>query len=642
MQAQQFWTRTYQKNIGKMIGVCYRYVGDRSVAEDLAHEAFLKAIEKSDQYHNFGRFEAWLMRINLNNTLDYLRKQPYFQSVEEVEIYDDVQETEEEALPAADFTEQEILEAVCSLPEKQRTVFNLYVFEKQKHTQIAETLQIGVRSSKRYLSEARAQLQARLTNIHKRKKSLLMVLLPFIPHKAHAIDRLCRTKLQHLSVAPAQSSPLAGVNWVAAPKPSTWMVLSAAKVPAVATATAGIAAVAVSGTLIVMQPAAPTEQHNTLSTNEMHNPIGVVVDTLETEGDTTTCRNIPIVETRCTTSLQQPMTEKTTTEIIPKHPAKQTAPVVPPLSETPCPCQKDTAASSQNQSYLYNIKRSNYITMYETAQVAYKRKLEPFTSLTSSSIIDVTIARGKESVAYITADSNVIDYVLTEVVDVIDPKSFEVVGKNLLVSLKRGSPKTDSPISVTIYTPHLKEVTLQGLGNVTAYEINEDSFTVTNQGTGSFKCTCLVAKKELVLENNGAGTIDVAYLCYNTLTITNKGVGNITATETMTKGKTSIVNVQNSSVGNVSLKVLDVNILTLKNGGAGEITVRGRAGNLILENEGVGNIKAGGLTAHTAFISQKGGGNTNVYVPKKGKVYLLNGTNLSNVKISGGADVVIQ
>ena len=228
MQAQQFWTRIYQKNIGKMIGVCYRYVGDRSVAEDLAHEAFLKAIEKSDQYHNFGRFEAWLMRINLNTTLDYLRKQPHFQSVEEVEICDNGTETEEEALPAADFTEQEILEAVCSLPEKQRTVFNLYVFEKQKHTQIAETLQIGVRSSKRYLSEARAQLQARLTNIHKRKKSLLMVLLPFIPHKAHAIDRLCRSKLQHLAVAPAHTSPLAGVNWVAAPKPSTWMVLSAA------------------------------------------------------------------------------------------------------------------------------------------------------------------------------------------------------------------------------------------------------------------------------------------------------------------------------------------------------------------------------------------------------------------------------
>lgn len=630
MQAQQFWTRTYQKNIGKMIGVCYRYVGDRSVAEDLAHEAFLKAIEKSDQYHNFGRFEAWLMRINLNTTLDYLRKQPYFQSVEEVEICDDGTETEEDALPAADFTEQEILEAVCSLPDKHRAVFNLYVFEKQKHTQIAETLQIGVRSSKRYLSEARAQLQARLTNIHKRKKSLLMVLVPFIPHKAHAIDRLCRTKLQHLSVAPVQSSPLAGVNWGTIPKPSAWMALSAAKVPAIATATTGIAIATVSGTLIVLQPAVPTEQHNPLSTNEMRDTIGMVMDTAALVVDT-----IPdVVETMCTSSLHQPLQT---------HPTTKPAPV-PPLSETetPCPCEEGAATSSQTQSDLDDIKRSDYATVYVTSQVASKRKLEPFTSLTSSSLIDVTIVRGDESVAYITADSNVIDYVLTEVVDVIDRESFEVVGRDLIVSLKPRAPKTDSPISVTIYTPHLKEVTLQGLGNVTAREIVEDSFTVTNQGTGSFKCTCLVAKKELVLENNGAGTIDVQYLCYNTLTIKNKSAGSITATETMTKGKTSKVDVQNLSVGRILLKVLDVTILTIKNRDTGAISVRGRADNLIVENEGEGNIKASGLTASTAYITQKGVGKTDVYVPKTGTVYLLDGTCGCNVKITGGADVVIQ
>ena len=45
MQAQQFWTKAYQRNIGKMIGMNFRYVGDRAVAEDLAHDAFLKAIE---------------------------------------------------------------------------------------------------------------------------------------------------------------------------------------------------------------------------------------------------------------------------------------------------------------------------------------------------------------------------------------------------------------------------------------------------------------------------------------------------------------------------------------------------------------------------------------------------------------------
>ena len=459
-----------------------------------------------------------------------------------------------------------------------------------------------------------------------------MVLVPFIPHKAHAIDRLCRTKLQHLSVAPVQSSPLAGVNWGTVPKPSAWMALSAAKVPAIATATTGIAIATVSGTLIVLQPAVPTEQHNPLSTNEMRDTIGMVMDTAALVVDTVP--DVVDVETMCTSSLHLPLQT---------HPTTKPAPV-PPLSETEthCPCQEGAATSSQTQSDLDDIKRSDYATVYVTSQVASKRKLEPFTSLTSSSLIDVTIVRGDESVAYITADSNVIDYVRTEVVDVIDRESFEVVGRDLIVSLKPRAPQTDSPISVTIYTPHLKEVTLQGLGNVTAREIVEDSFTVTNQGTGSFKCTCLVAKKELVLENNGAGTIDVQYLCYNTLTIKNKSAGSITATETMTKGKTSKVDVQNLSVGRILLKVLDANILTLKNRGAGEISVRGSAGNLIVENEGVGNTKAGGLKAHTAFITQKGGGNTNVYVPKTGMVYLLNGTNLSNVKISGGADVVIQ
>lgn len=619
MQAQQFWTRTYQKNIGKMIGVCYRYVGNRSVAEDLAHEAFLKAIEKSEQYHNFGRFEAWLMRINLNNTLDYLRKQPHFQSVDDMNICDDGLETEEEPLPAADFTEQEILEAICALPDKQRAVFNLYVFEKQKHSQIAETLKIGERSSKRYLSEARTQLQAMLTNTHKRKKSLLMILLPFIPHKAHAIDRLCRTKLQHLSVAPVQSSPLAGVNWGTVPKPSAWMAISAAKVPAIATATAGIAAVAVSGTLIVLQPAAPTEQHNPLSSNEMHDSIGMMVDTVETAVDTT------MAETAHAT---------VETENIPDHPTKKT----PPLSETPCPSEENTPS----QSSLDAIDFNNFQILDNSGRVSQKRALEPFTSLTVSSHIDVIIARGDESTAYIAADSNVIDYVLTKFVEVIDPKTFEVLGRELTVSLKPRAPKTDSPISVTIYTPHLKEVTLKGPGNVTAREINEETFTVTNHGIGSFKCDGLVAKKNLVLENNDIGSIDVRYVCYDTLTIKNKGTGSIKATEKMVKGKTSRVNVQNLSVGNISFKVLDVTILTIKNRDTGAISVRGRADNLIVENEGGGNIKASGLTASTAYITQKGVGKTDVYVPKTGTVYLLDGTCGCNVKITGGADVVIK
>ena len=165
MQAKQFWTKAYQRNIGKMVGMCCRYVGDRSVAEDLAHEAFLKAIEKSGSYHRLGSFDGWLMRINLNTTLDYLRRQPTFVTMDDVvetgrtpSLQTDF-DSDETHISPSDLSESEILDAVCALPDKQRAVFNLYVFENQSHAKIAEMLQIGVRSSKRYLSEARTQLQ---------------------------------------------------------------------------------------------------------------------------------------------------------------------------------------------------------------------------------------------------------------------------------------------------------------------------------------------------------------------------------------------------------------------------------------------------------------------------------------------------
>ena len=210
MQAQHFWSKVYQRNIGKMIGACYRYVGDRAVAEDLAHEAFLKAIEKSDSYKRLGSFDGWLMRINLNTTLDYLRRQPQFLPIEDLaeSPYPDADTQNIAPLQDSDFTEDEILSAICALPDKQRAVFNLYVIEKQKHETIAQNLQIGVRSSKRYLSEARAQLQQILKNMKEHKKSGVLMLLSILPWRSHAIDRICRAKLKHLSMAPCNPSPL--------------------------------------------------------------------------------------------------------------------------------------------------------------------------------------------------------------------------------------------------------------------------------------------------------------------------------------------------------------------------------------------------------------------------------------------------
>ena len=126
MKKAEFWAKAYQRHIGKLVGVCYRYVGDWQVAEDLAQDAFLRAIEKSDTYHAWGSFERWLKKIAINEALMYLRNRPEM------------------------------------VPDKQRTVFNLYAVEHYSHAKIAETLGISVANSKVLLSRARAELQARL------------------------------------------------------------------------------------------------------------------------------------------------------------------------------------------------------------------------------------------------------------------------------------------------------------------------------------------------------------------------------------------------------------------------------------------------------------------------------------------------
>ena len=372
MQAKQFWTKAYQRNIAKMVGMCCRYVGDRAVAEDLAHEAFLKAIEKSETYHHLGSFDGWLMRINLNTTLDYLRRQPTFVSFAETEGVetqnfaslpaDTDSDTDNSRITPSDLSESEILDAVCALPDKQRTVFNLYVFENQSHAKIAETLQIGVRSSKRYLSEARTQLQQTLKDIVHHKETGLMILLPILPWKLHAIDRLCRAKLKHLALSPDAPSPLSTLNWTAAPKPGVWMAVTAAKAPAVATGV--VATAAVTGSVVAWQaqpvpaPTHPTPQET------------VVTTCVATDSDSTNVNpDTVVVETQ---NFASPATE-------PPYPEQQVKGTESSLS--PLPATSPTSALTLHHG-LIKFERNGYYGLKDAHEnvVVYPKysEIQPF------------------------------------------------------------------------------------------------------------------------------------------------------------------------------------------------------------------------------------------------------------------------
>lgn len=154
-----------------MLGICMRYTKDRDEAEDVMQEAFIKIFTSLTGFRGEGSFEGWMKRIVVNTALNNYYKSKKTQTDKN---FDDIRETEivqdDEEIVELRFKQAEMLEAIQMLPSGYKQVFNLYVFEKYKHREIADMLNISVNTSKSQLSKARNYLQKLLLRMEKNKK----------------------------------------------------------------------------------------------------------------------------------------------------------------------------------------------------------------------------------------------------------------------------------------------------------------------------------------------------------------------------------------------------------------------------------------------------------------------------------------
>ncbi len=139
-----------------MLGLCFRYVGDEMIAEDVMIEGFMRVFGKIDQFNSDGSFEGWIRRIMVNEALGYLRKQ---KKVLEESMSDEMANIPDYQQADQNLETEEILSLIEKLPTGYRTVFNLYAIEGYAHIEIAEMLGITESTSKSQLHRARAILQ---------------------------------------------------------------------------------------------------------------------------------------------------------------------------------------------------------------------------------------------------------------------------------------------------------------------------------------------------------------------------------------------------------------------------------------------------------------------------------------------------
>lgn len=154
----------YRKFAKKMYGICLSYAKDRSMAQEILQDGFVKVFKKIDTFKEQGSLEGWIRRIITNTALDYLRQKSKL-----YEFIDDNKEVEEERLDNSileNINADGIFNLIKQLPEGAKAVFNLYAVEGYSHKEIAEKLEITEGTSKSQFKRARSLMKTLLRDLY--------------------------------------------------------------------------------------------------------------------------------------------------------------------------------------------------------------------------------------------------------------------------------------------------------------------------------------------------------------------------------------------------------------------------------------------------------------------------------------------
>jgi RNA polymerase sigma-70 factor (ECF subfamily) len=144
----------------QMFNVCLRYAKNRSQAEDIFQDSFIKVFENLPKLSNKKQFPGWIKRVFVNTAIDNIRLNNKYESNEHLHVIEHFSDVDPSILD--DMAHEDILALVQELPPRAKIVFNLFVIEGYSHKEIADELGINVGTSKSHLFDAKNILKSKL------------------------------------------------------------------------------------------------------------------------------------------------------------------------------------------------------------------------------------------------------------------------------------------------------------------------------------------------------------------------------------------------------------------------------------------------------------------------------------------------
>ncbi|MBT3201053.1 MAG: sigma-70 family RNA polymerase sigma factor [Phycisphaerales bacterium] len=176
MESFSLLVAKYQDRIYNML---LRMCGRPADAEELAQEAFLRAMERIGQFHGRSKFYTWLFRIAANLAISHRRRggRIKFHSLTGPEDGDSSagdaltsslaskrQIGPHQAAAAAE-TNEFVMDALGELDEEFRLVIVLRDIEEMDYAQVADVMNVPVGTVKSRLHRARAMLRDKLRGL---------------------------------------------------------------------------------------------------------------------------------------------------------------------------------------------------------------------------------------------------------------------------------------------------------------------------------------------------------------------------------------------------------------------------------------------------------------------------------------------
>lgn len=159
-QNQKAQIAIYDLFFKAMFNTAFRIVQDKMIAEDIMQEAFLTVFSKIDSLQEEKTFPKWLKQVVVNKSLNQLKKEKRFTSLELSSLKEEVDDGFWNVEETKDVNQ--IILAISDLKENYRVLLTLYYIEGYDYEEIVQITGLTPVNCRTLISRAKKSLRKKM------------------------------------------------------------------------------------------------------------------------------------------------------------------------------------------------------------------------------------------------------------------------------------------------------------------------------------------------------------------------------------------------------------------------------------------------------------------------------------------------